>query len=37
MNYVEELRIENNTLELEGYAFRLEQDSRTASIISILT
>jgi hypothetical protein len=32
MNYIEQLRFENNTLELEGYAFRLEQDSRTASI-----
>ncbi|NLK10939.1 MAG: hypothetical protein GX317_08335 [Staphylococcus equorum] len=32
MNEVEELRIENNTLKLEGYAFRLEHDSRGASI-----
>lgn len=32
MNEVEDIRMENETIALEGYAFRLEEDSREASI-----
>ena len=32
MNSVEKINIDNDTLQLEGYAFRLEEDSKEATI-----